>query len=357
MKHLDLIVCPRDKCKIIEMNDGLQASCGLTFTIFNGKPILIENPKAFSLRTPAEAQISENVSIFESPVSLQRNPTARILHLGSGNVMSQDPRVVSTDLLPNENVDIVCEGEHLPFADETFDYVTSGAVLEHVSNPIIVAEEMRRVLKVGGTIQSTVAFNQPYHGFPSHYFNWSPIAMETYLLNEYQFVKSGVAQDGTLAVTLTQSWDLFLEKLTHERRELLLNSSLRDALEFFRSDRSLENPNLSDVPRFTLEQLSSAYEVIGIKRQRSSKVDPRIIQSIYEQRRMNLLRLQEIEYYSLQLFEKTGQTRDSIDYQIPENIGFFTDSEGMDYLKVLEKDEEYLLEFRDTVITRFLQSQ
>ena len=355
MKYLDLIVCPKDLCEIVQTKSGLAAFCGLTFHVFNEKPILIENPKAISLRTPGEAQISENVGAFESPISLLENPNARILHLGSGNVISHDPRVISTDLLPNENVDIVCEGEHLPFPDETFDYVTSGAVLEHVSNPIAVAAEMRRVLKVGGTIQSTVAFNQPYHGFPSHYFNWSPIAMESYLLNEYQLLKSGVAQDGTLAVTLTQSWDLYLEKLTKERRESLLDLSLRDALEIFRSDRSLENPNLAGVPRFALEQLSSAYEVVGMKLHSTSQVNTKLMQSIYEQRRINLLRMQEIEFYILKLFEKSGKTLDSIDYEIPENKGFITDSEATEYLELLERDEAYLRKYRDTIITSYLQ--
>jgi|LakMenEpi03Aug12_release.lakeMendotaPanAssembly.Ray.scaffolds.fasta_scaffold278389_2 SAM-dependent methyltransferase len=355
MKHLDLIVCPKDKCKVVETVSGLVSSCGISFKVFNKKPILIVNPKAISLSAPAAAQISDN-GPFEIPISLEDSPEARILHLGAGNVKSDDPRVISTDLLPNENVDYVCEAEYLPFADETFDYVASGAVLEHVYNPIAVAAEMRRVLKVGGTIQSTVAFNQPYHGFPSHYFNWSPIAMETYLLSEFELVKSGVAQDGTLAVTLTQSWDLFLEQLTENRREFLLDSSLREALGFFRSDRSLENPNLSGVPRFALEQLSSAYEVIGIKRHSLSHIDPKTIQSIWEQRRMNLLRIQEITFYSLKLFEKSGETFDSIDYQIPENKGFSTDFEAMEYLKLLERDEDHLREFRDKVITRFLQS-
>ena len=350
-----LVVCPEDKCKLVETETGLISSCGIFFNIFNEKPILIANPKAVSLRAPEKAQISENVGSFTVPTSFDGFPNARILHLGSGNVKSNDQRVISTDLLPNENVDVVCEAEHLPFANETFDYIASGAVLEHVSNPIAVAAEMRRVLKVGGTLQCTVAFNQPYHGSPSHYFNWSPIAMESYLLHDYQLVKSGVAQDGTLAVTLTQSWDLYLEQLTEDRREYFLNSSLRDALKVFRSDRSIENPFLTGVPRFALEQLSSAYEVIGIKRQSFSGVDIKLMQSIYEQRRINLLRRQEIDFYSLKLFEKLGEVFESLQHEIPEIAGFSTDSEAVEFLELLEKDEKLLRELRDTVITKFLK--
>jgi predicted SAM-dependent methyltransferase len=93
---------------------------------------------------PETAHISQNIENLEVPSFLLNNKNAKILHLGAGNVKSNDPRVISTDILANNNVDIVCEGEKLPFLDETFDYITSGAVLEHVSNPIAVSKEMRR---------------------------------------------------------------------------------------------------------------------------------------------------------------------------------------------------------------------
>jgi SAM-dependent methyltransferase len=355
MKIFSSLVCPKDKCKLSESGDDLTSDCGLSFSKVNNKPILIINPKTISLRAPEMAQISENVEGISLPKHIDENLNARILHLGSGNVRCLDPRVISADLLPNDNVDVVCEGEHLPFADETFDYVTSGAVLEHVSNPIAVAAEMRRVLKVGGTLQSTVAFNQPYHGFPSHYFNWSPIAMETYLVKDFQLVKSGVAQDGTLAVTLTQSWDLFLEQLSRERREFFLEMPLKDALHAFRPNRSLENPNLEGVPQFALEQLCSAYEVIGVKLSKDCNVDEKILQSIYEQRRIILMRLQEIKFYTLKLFEKNGKKVETANYEIPQIPGFTSVNEASDFLVLLEEDERSLRLDRDKVIYNFLQ--
>lgn len=349
-----LIVCPQDLCGLHEVAEGLVSECGIKFKTVNEKPILISNPKAISLREPDLSQVSENVSEFIVPSFLADKRDARILHLGSGNVKCDDPRVVSTDLLPNKNVDLVCEGENLPFLDQTFDYVTSGAVLEHVSNPIAVAAEMRRVLKVGGTLQSTVAFNQPYHGFPSHYFNWSPIAMETYLLDDYELIKSGVAQDGTLAVTLTQSWDLYLEQLPTKERETLLNLSLKEALGIFRGDRTLENPYLARISRFAAEQLCSAYEVIGIKRKEKSQLNNAIAQSVYEERRMVLLRLQEIDFYSLKLFEKDGTILQKVDYRVRDIPGFSNQEEALDFLKLLQVDEKILRSFRDEVITKFL---
>jgi len=59
----------------------------------------------------------------------------------------------------------------LPFKTGTFDFVFSQALLEHVPNPFAAVEEMGRVTKPGGTIWAGMAFMQPVHAVPSHYFN------------------------------------------------------------------------------------------------------------------------------------------------------------------------------------------
>ncbi len=42
------------------------------------------------------------------------------------------------------------DGEHFPYPDQTFDYVYSTSVIEHVTYPIQVLREIHRVLKPGG---------------------------------------------------------------------------------------------------------------------------------------------------------------------------------------------------------------
>lgn len=51
--------------------------------------------------------------------------------------------------------------ERLPFADGTFDVVTAMDVLEHVDDDLAALEELRRVLRPGGLLLSTV----PAYGF------------------------------------------------------------------------------------------------------------------------------------------------------------------------------------------------
>lgn len=53
------------------------------------------------------------------------------------------------DKLP---VDVVAYGENLPFEDESYDYVISSHVIEHIFDPIAAMIEWNRVIKKGGYI-------------------------------------------------------------------------------------------------------------------------------------------------------------------------------------------------------------
>ncbi len=87
------------------------------------------------------------------------------LNLGSGN-SDFGADLLNVDLLPYQNVDVICDIENIPFKDNSVDYIINIAVLEHVPNPQKVIAEIHRILKPGGKIYSFIPFMQPFHASP-----------------------------------------------------------------------------------------------------------------------------------------------------------------------------------------------
>jgi SAM-dependent methyltransferase len=101
----------------------------------------------------------------------QVNPNGLILELGGGDRRRADPRVVNFEYLKFELADAYGDVHDLPFHEGVFDLVFSQAVFEHVANPFDAAKELIKVTRPGGIILTEVAFMQPLHAVPYHFFN------------------------------------------------------------------------------------------------------------------------------------------------------------------------------------------
>jgi SAM-dependent methyltransferase len=76
------------------------------------------------------------------------NPTSRFLSkLGELQGIDPDPEVFANDALARAHL---LEGETFPIGEDSFDYCVSNYVVEHVRNPAMHIEEVKRVLKPGG---------------------------------------------------------------------------------------------------------------------------------------------------------------------------------------------------------------
>ncbi|UOE41373.1 class I SAM-dependent methyltransferase [Chryseobacterium suipulveris] len=123
------------------------------------------------------------------------------LNLGSGNSDFGDD-LLNVDLLPYENVDIICDIENIPFKDNSVDYIINIAVLEHVPNPQKVIAEIHRILKPGGKIYCFIPFMQPFHASPYDFQRF------TYEGMKHQFREFEILRLKPIGPTSGMLWNL-----------------------------------------------------------------------------------------------------------------------------------------------------
>lgn len=104
-------------------------------------------------------------------------------------------RWVGVDVVPG-GATLLGDGQALPFADDTFEFVLTLKVLAQVQNPFLALAEARRVLAPGGTLVGNVAATEPFFG--SNRFNVTPLGL-------YE----GLRQAGFETERVFPGWDAF----------------------------------------------------------------------------------------------------------------------------------------------------
>jgi SAM-dependent methyltransferase len=137
---------------------------------------------------PAELVASSGIVHTDNISSWGLDPIAsRIIHnyadglvldAGSGFKSTVYEHVVNLEVVGYPSTDVLGVGEHLPFANGSFDAVLSMNVLEHVRDPFRCATELARVVRPGGKLYASAPFLQPYHGYPHHYYNMTASGLE-----------------------------------------------------------------------------------------------------------------------------------------------------------------------------------
>lgn len=318
-RMLPLLQCPRAGGPLDRESDRLVSPAGEVYPLVSGKPILVRTILNWHLTPPPESKISRNIGEF-IPGDRYAGPDAVILHLGSGDVPSRDPRVISMDVLPCPNVDIVCEAEALPFRDASIDYVESGAVFEHLHDPWAAIAEVKRVLKPGGIFRIDTAFMQGYHGFPGHFYNMTPQAVETHLAGDYELLESYVPASSSPLMTVTMAIDRYLGYLTADLQKRLLGMPLGDVLDEMRRDLSPGSPLLDGFDEYTSRCLAASFAVVAKKplddgdrrmalnQTGSAAAESRqsLVREYYTRRLELMQRHHEVGYYRRKAREKHG---------------------------------------------------
>jgi len=142
-----------------------------------------------------------NTGIILMPL-LQQGVDAVGVDINADDILKAKKSLSKEGLDPNRVQ--VAGGANLPFADSTFDTVLLIDVLEHVSDPVSVTEEIRRVLKSGGLVVATV----PFYLHPHVRYPW---------VRKLLSGRSNVDEDPDIPFTLTMLKKCFpsFEMLKH----------------------------------------------------------------------------------------------------------------------------------------------
>jgi len=254
--------------------DKLISSSGRSYRLVGGVPVLVLKAEPMHVTPPEEGKISKTHAEYVVPEQHKR--AKRVLHLGSGNVPTSDSRVISLGILPCSQVDVVGEAEHLPFLDNSFDFVDSTAVFEHVYDPIAAINEVKRVLKPKGVFRINNSFYQPYHGFPGHYFALTPQANETYLVDDFKILESYIPESGTALMSVNMTINRFMANLSEAQKQKFLSMPVGKFLSHIEKDTTSKNSFMNNYSMYEARAMAATHVVIAQKPSNYEKLKSRI---------------------------------------------------------------------------------
>lgn len=193
----DILRCPTcESNKLEKTKDIIKCSkCETTYELNNQNYNFLTG----ELKTKAKVKPTENISANnydeESLKIIADNSNGLILDNGSGLRGNYLENVLNFEIVDYPTTDVTGIGERLPFKDEAFDAALSLNVLEHVKNPFLYTNELKRVVKKGGTIYTAVPFLQPYHGYPYHFFNMTSEGLKV-LFEDTDIIRTGEVKMG-----------------------------------------------------------------------------------------------------------------------------------------------------------------
>ncbi len=195
-------------------------------------------------------------------------PPVRILVIGGASVgsglellyMNKDIDLIAFDVYSSPFVQFVADGHAIPLADASADGVIVQAVLEHVTDPWMVAEEIHRVLRSGGIVYADTPFMQQVHEGAYDFTRFTDSG-HRYLFRRFEHIDSGaVAGAGT---ALAWSIEYFARALTRSTR---VGRLVRLCFFWLRSADGLLDP------KYSLDAASGVY-FLGRKCEAAIKQD------------------------------------------------------------------------------------
>ena len=194
MDFFNLLACPTCVVRVDHRGNELVCTkCGQIYPILSGVPVMLPGGRIPEIEHDAECVTQQSYYPWYHRLVMQSLlDEHKVLYVGSGNMALNDPCVIRMDIKITPHVDIVADAHALPFLPESFDYILSLAVFEHLRNPFQAADSMYNALKDGGYMFHDCNFVFAYHGYPHHYFNASLQGLEQ-VFAKFRLLQRGVA--------------------------------------------------------------------------------------------------------------------------------------------------------------------
>jgi len=194
MNLYSILACPICQSDV-ELN-GEQihcTSCKKVYPIINNVPVMLPDWESTNIQHEGELLVRKGYDDWIHRTIMQSfTDNQVVLDAGCGNMALDDPCIIRMDVQLTPYVDVVGDLHNLPFKPNSIDFVCALAVVEHLRQPFVAAEEIWRVLKPGGYVYAECNFVFAYHGYPHHYFNASIHGMQQ-VFSRFKELRLGVA--------------------------------------------------------------------------------------------------------------------------------------------------------------------
>jgi SAM-dependent methyltransferase len=174
-------------------NSFVENIAGIRIQLDNMNKILqlssiVEDDKNYLHTDVPMAKLIEHPKWIDYLADKGNRKDVKILEIGSRlitgyNIKKRfpDAKYTGFDLYAGENVDVVGDAHMLSTyfeKDEKFDIIFSNAVFEHFAMPWIVAQEIAKLLKIGGLIFVETHFSFSSHERPWHFFQFTDMGLK-----------------------------------------------------------------------------------------------------------------------------------------------------------------------------------
>jgi SAM-dependent methyltransferase len=209
--------------KYYRFRDLLKSDVEFSWLKEPGRFPLSSSGKFFSTDAYSKGE-SANGSLSDFVIDMQNNPDGDFIDIGCGLRDEIYENCLYIEVYPSVCADLIVAPDcRYPLNDCSFDGVSCSSVLEHVTQPWAVIDEIHRILKPGGRCYIDWPFLQPVHGSPSHYYNATREGLRIFFADRFKIERLDSHQAETPEFSLC--W--LLERFAAEISDPSLNEKFR----------------------------------------------------------------------------------------------------------------------------------